>query len=248
MKLKIMAMLLVALIALAASVFAQTSTGEVNGTVTDPTGAVIPGATVKLINKASNIESQALTNDSGYFTFVNVKPGSYTLRVELAGFKAAEIPQFDVGVNQTVTQNVSLTVGEVNQTVTVSAGAELIQTSSSELGTVIPEEAVEDLPLNGRNFTQLLSLTPGATPVNTAQGGSVTFQDAGPTGIPGTTIVKPSLHGQQNRSTSIFRTGSSTPICGARSTAFRQSSTCCRSSKSRAITTRPNTAASRAAS
>jgi hypothetical protein len=201
------AALLFCLAALCPAVSAQTSTGGVNGTVTDPNGAAVPGSTVTLVNKATNIEKQAATNESGYFTFVNVNPGTYSLRVEARGFSTAQTPPFDVGVNQTVPQNITLAVGSVSQTVEVVAAGEMLQSSSSELGTVIPKEAVEDLPLNGRNFTQLLSLTPGATPVNTAQGGGVTFQDAGPTGIPGTTIVKPSLHGQQNRSTLYFQDG-----------------------------------------
>jgi hypothetical protein len=186
----------------------QTATGEVNGTVTDPSGAVIPSASVKLTNQATGIATTVSPNQNGYFTFVNVAPGSYVLRVEAQGFKMAQTAPFDVGVNQTVTESISLAVGDISQSVEVTAAsAELIQRSSSELGTVITERAISDLPLNGRNFTQLLSLTPGATPVNTAQGGSVTFQDAGPTGIPGTTIVKPSLHGQQNRSLLYFQDG-----------------------------------------
>jgi hypothetical protein len=192
---------------MSSSLLGQTSTGEVNGTIVDPTGAAIPASNIKLINQATKIEAQATPNDDGHFTFVNVRPGSYILRVEASGFKTVQTAAFDVGVNQSVTQDLTLTVGEVTQTVEVSAGAELVQRSSSELGTVISEQAVQDLPLNGRNFTQLLSLTPGATPVNTSQGGGVSFQDAGPSGIPGSSITKPSLHGQQNRSTLYFMDG-----------------------------------------
>ena len=162
-------LLFITLLALSSAHFAQTSSGEVNGTVTDPNGAAVAGATVKLMNQATKIETQATPNESGYFIFVNVQPGTCSLRVEAKGFKAAVIPAIVVGVSQTTTQNVSLTVGEVSQTVEVAANAELIQSSSSELGTVIQEKAVQDLPLNGRNFTQLLTLTPGVTPVSTAQ-------------------------------------------------------------------------------
>ena len=99
-------------------------------------------------------------------------------------------------------------VGAVNQTVEVTAEAPLLQPSSSNLGTVISEQAVRDMPLNGRNFTQLMILTPGANPVSTAQGSnSVGFQDAGVSAIPGTQFFKPSLHGQQNRSVLYYLDG-----------------------------------------
>jgi hypothetical protein len=199
-------LLLVTLLALSSALFAQTSTGEVNGTVTDPNGAAVAGATVKLINQATKIETQATPNESGYFIFVNVQPGTYSLRVEAKGFKAAEIPGFVVGVSQTTTQNVSLTVGEVSQTVEVAANAELIQSSSSELGTVIQEKAVQDLPLNGRNFTQLLTLTPGVTPVSTAQNRNVGCCE-GNVGLPGSGFSDASFHGQQNRSKLYFFDG-----------------------------------------
>src|SRR5436190_2003627 len=107
--------------------FAQISTGEVNGTVNDPNGASVPGAVLKLINQATKIESQVTASQSGYFTFVNVKPGTYVLRVEVTGFKRAETQIFDVGVNATVSQHIALTVGDVAEVVQVTAASELIQ-------------------------------------------------------------------------------------------------------------------------
>jgi len=187
-------------------VHGQTATGEVNGTITDPNGAVMTGATAKLINQATNIELRTQPNPNGYFTFVNVKPGRYLLRVEARGFKTAETSAFDVGVSQTVTQDVALTLGEVSEAVQVTATAELVQRSSSELGTVISERTVADLPLNGRNFTQLLTLTPGVTPVSTSQNKSIGGVE-GNVGIPGSGFVDPSFHGQQNRSKLYFFDG-----------------------------------------
>src|SRR5215212_8901688 len=189
-----------------AAAAAQTATGGVNGTVTDQHGAVVPGANVTLVNKATNIETRAAAGEGGYYTFVNVSPGTYVLRVEAGGFSAVQTSPFDVGVSQTLTQNVSLTVGAVTQTVEVVAGGELIQASSTELGTVIPEKAIEDLPLNGRNFTQLLTLTPGVTPVSTSQNRNVGGVE-GNVGIPGSGFSDPSFHGQQNRSKLYFYDG-----------------------------------------
>jgi len=125
---------------------AQTATGEVNGTVTDPNGAAVPGAMVKLINQATRLETESTTNQSGYFTFVNLKPASYTLLVEVKGFKKSLTNAFDLGVSETVTHNVTLTVGEMTEVVEVSAGSELVQGSSSELGTVINERGRRSTP------------------------------------------------------------------------------------------------------
>src|SRR5262249_61752344 len=128
-------LLLAALVTLSSTIFGQTSTGEVNGTVIDPVGGAVPGAIVKLINQATKIETLARPNQSGYYVLVNVRPGSYVLRVETEGFKAAQIPAFDVGVSQTMTLNVTLTVGEVSQTVEGTHNTELVQSSYAELGT-----------------------------------------------------------------------------------------------------------------
>src|SRR5947207_15326341 len=100
---------------------AQTATGEVNGTVTDPNGAAVPGAMVKLINQATKGETEATTNQSGYFTFVNLKPASYTLMVETKGFKKSLTNAFALGVSETITQNVTLSLGEVSKQVKLTA-------------------------------------------------------------------------------------------------------------------------------
>jgi hypothetical protein len=203
---KTVLLFLLVLLAPTAIILAQTATGGVNGTITDPSGARFAGAAVKLINQATNIESLVLTNESGFYTFVNVKPGNYILRVEAKGFKTAQIPAFEVGVSQVLTQNVMLTLGDITQTVEVTSEAEMVQRSSAELGTVIPERAVQDLPLNGRNFTQLLTLSPGVTPVSTSQNRSIGGVE-GNVGIPGSGFADPSFHGQQNRSKLYFFDG-----------------------------------------
>ena len=183
----------------AAPVLAQSTVGSVNGTITDASGAAIPGASVTLSNIGTGIEVTSESNVTGLFVFVNVQPGNYTLLIEQTGFKTAALPIFNVGVNQTVTQNMSLEVGAVTETIEVMAQAELLQQSTSELGTVIGVKAVEDLPLNGRNFTQLLTLTPGATPVSTAQSNGIGSHDLANVGVPGASFSNPSIHGQWNR-------------------------------------------------
>jgi len=189
---------------------AQSSMGGVTGTVTDSTGSVIPGATVTLVNEGTNIQNTRVTNDSGYFVFVNVRPGIYSLTVELDGFATTKAASFTVGVNETVARNVTLKVGEMSEVVVVTAQSELLQTSSAELGNVIEEKVIAGLPLQGRNFTQLLLLTPGVNPVSTAQGSKdeIGFGAAeGNNGLPGSAFNNASVQGQQNRSKIFYMDG-----------------------------------------
>jgi hypothetical protein len=191
-----------------ASLYGQSSTGEVNGTVTDPGSATLAGAVVTLINLDTQIVRSTRTNGKGDYTFINLPPGHYSLKFSSSGFRDVSVPDFTIAVDQTFTQAVKLQVGGATETVTVSGeSAELLQRSSAELGTVIEERVVHDLPLNGRNFTELLTLTPGVTEVSTAQGSGVGTQDAGISAIPNSAFAKPSLHGQQNRSTLYYLDG-----------------------------------------
>src|SRR5437764_8663423 len=204
LKIAIAALLLTLVSAVALQ--AQTATGEVNGTITDPNGAAVPGAVVKLIDQATKVEADATSNQSGYFTFVNLKPATYTLMMEAKGFKKSLTSPFVLGVSETLTKNVALSLGEMSEVVEVTTASELVQSSSSELGSVINERTVEDLPLNGRNFTQLLTLTPGVTPVSTSQNKSIGGVE-GNVGSPRSGFVDPSFHGQENRSKLYFFDG-----------------------------------------
>jgi outer membrane receptor protein involved in Fe transport len=200
-------LLLLALLVAPGKALAQTSMGAVSGTVKDSTGAVVPGATVTLTNQETNIRGERVTNESGYFTFVNVRPGTYTLTVELTGFSKAQLSAFVVGVNETVARNVTLKVGATTEVIEVTAQSELIQGSTSELGHVVEEKVIKGVPLQGRNFTQLLLLSPGVNPVSTAQGSGANGADStgvgsaeGASGIAGGFITNASIMGQQNRS------------------------------------------------
>ncbi len=183
----------------ASALLGQSTSGGVNGTITDATGAVIPGTNVTLSNVGTGSETSTGSNNSGFYVFVNVQPGNYTLVAEQTGFKTALLDVFNVGVNQTITHNLVLEVGSVAETIEVMAQAEQLQQSTSELGTVIGVKAIEDLPLNGRNFTQLLTLTPGATPISTAQSNGIGSHDLANVGVPGASFSNPSIHGQWNR-------------------------------------------------
>ena len=189
--------------------FSQTGTGEINGTVTDQTGAVVPRATVTLRNESTGVVSTASTTSKGVFHFLNVLPGTYVLKVRASGFKVASFSPFVVGVSQLVTKNAELMVGAVSQAVEVEAHAPLLQASSTELGSVLTERSVQDLPLNGRNFMEFLLLQPGATPITTAQGGQGGGgnPDGGIIAIPGAKVARPSFQGSQGRSVIYYTDG-----------------------------------------
>jgi hypothetical protein len=193
-----------------ASLFAQTPSAAVNGSVTDPSGAVVPDAKVTVVNQATNVASYKNTNADGTFTIINLLPGDYVLTVEKTGFKKVALPAFKLDVNQTLTETIRMEVGSSTETVTVNADSVdvMIQRSSTELGTTIDEQAMHELPLNGRNFTQLLILQPGVNPVNTAQGGNgIGSADGGNIGIPGAVVYRPSVNGAGNRSNAYYLDG-----------------------------------------
>src|SRR5713101_1160780 len=195
-------MLLVSSVAL----YGQTATSEVNGTVTDQSASVVSGATVKLINQGTKLQDQTSTNSTGYFVFVNVRPGTYVLKVEAKGFKTSAVAPFEVQVNTTISQPLKLAIGQLTETVEVQAAAPLIEATTTELGTVIDQRTVQELPLNGRNFTQLLTLTPGITPVSTSQNKNVGCCE-GNVGLPGSGFDDGSFHGQENRSKLYYYDG-----------------------------------------
>jgi len=187
----------------------QNTSASVNGTVSDAGGRVIVGAAVTLTNQNTNIEKHATTNGSGGFVFLNIDPGPYTASIDKAGFKTISIPVFNLTVNQTLTLNQTMPVGATSDTIQVSADTVgvMLQKSTSELGTVIQAKEIQQLPLNGRNFTSLLILSPGVTPVSTAQGSGISTTDAGISAIPGTAFYKVSFFGQQNRETFYMMDG-----------------------------------------
>ena len=176
------------------SASAQLTSASVNGTVLDASGAVIDGAQLTLRNTSTGTERQTKTNASGSYAFIDIAPGTYTLEVVKGGFATAKQSAVVLSVNQTAKFNFTLTVGSQVQEVTVSAAAAQLETASANLGTVFNKTAVNDLPLNGRNFTQLLTLAPGASPRNVGQNAS------GINSILTGTYSFPAVNGQSSRS------------------------------------------------
>jgi len=157
------ALSLLMLVSSAGSVLAQSDTGRIEGIVTDASGAVMPGAIVAAVNAQTNIRTEAKTNDEGRYVLTPLRVGTYTLEITAQGFRKFEQKEVVLTVNQVARIDAKLEAGNVSEVVTVSTGAPLIEASTSSLGTVIQEQKIVDLPLNGRNFTQLATLVPGVT-------------------------------------------------------------------------------------
>jgi hypothetical protein len=152
-----------------ASLYAQTF-GEITGRVTDPSGAVIPGASVTLTNVSTNAARNSITAEGGTYTFPSIPPAMYRLRTELPGFKTAVSDPFEVQVQQVVRLDVVLQVGQVSDTVEVAATADLLQAETATVGTVVENKIITELPLNGRQYLGLVALTPNANTLSPAAG------------------------------------------------------------------------------
>ena len=182
--------------------FAQLSSASVTGVVRDSSGSVIPGVKITLQNVATSVAHKTISNTSGNYLFLGITPGEYTLQAEVTGFEVSKVPQFTLTVNQTASLDLTMQVGTVTQSLTVEASGQLVQSATAELGTVVTEKQVFDLPLNGRNFTQLLSLTPGVAPVSVSQN-SGGFGNV----FTGGAFVFPAINGQTNRSNFFLMDG-----------------------------------------
>jgi hypothetical protein len=180
----------------AASASAQVDRATLSGVVRDSGGAVVPGATVTLTNTATSVASTQTTGESGSYLFINLIPSLYRLDVELAGFqKSSQTIVLEVG--QRALLDVALTVGAVNETITVVERTPLLNTTAV-LGTVVPEAAVANLPLAIRNWDDLLAMIPGVQANRfTEEGGGTSFGRTG----------NANVHGQRSLSNNFLLDG-----------------------------------------
>src|SRR2546430_14877585 len=158
---------------------AQTATARVEGIVTDSSGGVLPGATVTATNVETNASRVDVSNTSGAYTLTALPAGNYRIAIDLSGFRPQVTP-ITLTVNQVARIDFKMQLGGVSEAMTVTAAAPLIEKSTSEISTVIEQKQIENLPLNGRNFTQLATLAPGVNrgiPGSNSSGGSA-GQDA----------------------------------------------------------------------
>jgi hypothetical protein len=145
-----------------ARVFAQSSSGNIEGTITDASGAVVPNATITITNKATGVARTETANAQGLYSAVALGAGDYEVKVEVQGFKS-QVREATVSAGGNTSVNMALTVGAASETVTVEAASAQINYESNSVAGVIDRNAVADLPLNGRSFMQLAVLEPGVT-------------------------------------------------------------------------------------
>jgi len=154
-------------------VFAQVATAELSGTVLDPTGASVPNAKVTATNNDTGRVFQTTSNSTGNYVIQLLPPGTYTITVEATSFHKLVQRNVTLAINQQAGLDFKLQVGQVNELVEVTGQAPLLETESSSLGTVVNEQFVNQLPLNGRNFIQMATLSPGVNGVGFSATGTI---------------------------------------------------------------------------
>jgi len=143
---------------------AQETTATLVGNISDSTGAVAPNVSVQATNLATNTSRKALTDGAGNYSIPFLPAGDYTVTVSHPGFQTQKAERFTLQIQQTARLDFKLTVGNVSESVEVSASAAELQTENASVGTVIDSNKIVELPLNGRNFVQLTQLIPGVQP------------------------------------------------------------------------------------
>jgi outer membrane receptor protein involved in Fe transport len=182
------------------------ATGSIAGIVSDESGAVLPGVTIEVTNAGTNQVRTAVTGADGYYSVPLLQPGQYSIKSTLTGFKTFVRDGITVTVESTARVDVKLAVGGLEETIAVTADAPLVETSSATLGIVVDEKKVQELPLNGRNFTQLGTLLPGVVAPPSGLGGA--DGNATPGGF-GATTAGFSVNGMRNQSNNFLLDGAS---------------------------------------
>src|SRR5262245_7827009 len=156
-----------------ATSMAQTLTGRIQGTVTDAQGAVIPGAEIKVLNKLNGATFDSLSNELGFWALPSMPSATYTVTVSLPGFKTVTIDNVKVDAGLPATVNAKLEVGSVTETVQVESGAEVLQTETATISSVLVGQQLHELPFTSRNLTELIVTQPGSATPGVARSTSV---------------------------------------------------------------------------
>jgi len=158
-----------------ATAIAQAGRGGISGQITDSTGAIIPGAKVIAQNPGTGVKLSTVSTAAGIYSFVSLSPGTYVVTVSAKGFETVVAKNVLVSVDQVSTTNISLTVGGVNEVVTVNESSSLVEASNSTVGQLISSETIDRVPLLTRNVFDLVQLSAGVTPANGAPNSSSSF-------------------------------------------------------------------------
>jgi hypothetical protein len=177
--------------------FGQAGRGSISGTVVDPGGAVVAGARVTLLDRAKGISQHTVTSSAGLYTFISLNPGVYQISVAHEGFAKVQQDQIKVSVDQVTEANITLPVGATTETVNVNAGTELVEAANSTVGSLIPAETIDRLPLVYRNVYDLAQLSAGVTPPNGSPNSSDSMQTVQniSVGRPGVDISSATING-----------------------------------------------------
>ena len=146
---------------------AQVSGATLSGTVTDPSGAALPGAQVTITNKGTGVSRAVPADAAGFYSAPNLAPGPYEVTVSASGFSKTRESDITLEVGAQQVLNVALKIGEASQTVEVTGAAQLVQLASSTLSTEVEAATVRELPLNGRDWASLATLSPGVNAIET---------------------------------------------------------------------------------
>ena len=156
------------LLSLAGVLQAQSTNAGLSGSVRDPSGALVAAAKVAAINSGTGVQYTTVSDGSGRYYFANLSPGGYRIEVEKPGFRKLIKPEVVVHVQDALELDLEMTLGATSETVTVEAGAPLVNVESGTVSTLVDHAFVENLPLNGRSFQTLIMLAPGVVVTPTA--------------------------------------------------------------------------------
>jgi hypothetical protein len=176
--------------------FAQAGRGSISGTVTDASGAIVPGSQVVLLNKETGARQQTVTTAAGLYSFISLNPGVYQVTASHSGFSRVVIEKVTVNVDQVTQADISLQVGAATETVNVTAETELVEPSNSTVGQLISAQTIDRVPLLTRNVFDLVQLSPGVTPSNgTPNASGSSFIENISSGRPGIDVSSYTING-----------------------------------------------------
>ena len=156
--------------------FGQSSSANISGTITDTSGALVAGVNITITNEDTNVSSQTKTNKAGIYSLPSLNPGHYRVFVEKEGFKQVDLRHLTLNVQDIVSRNFTLQVGGTSETIQVDGSGVNINTTDASVSTVIDHKFVENMPLNGRSFQDLISMAPGVTTQSSQSNGFVQYQ------------------------------------------------------------------------